>query len=89
MKQTTEDIRHFLIVYDVDHGEATVTSFETDYEAALEAYSEREREAREREEESDVDIVLVGADSIETVRRTHSSYFELRSGSGFDQFLPA
>ena len=84
-----EEIKHFLIVYDVDRGEATVTSFGTDYEAALVTYSEREREAREHGEEDDVDIVLVGADSIETVRKTHSSYFELRAGSGFDAYLPA
>lgn len=84
-----EDIKHFILVYHLDRGEADVLSFGTDYDAALDAYSEREREAREKGEEDEVDIVLVGADSIETVQKTHSSYFELRPGSGFDQYLPA
>lgn len=82
-----EEIQHFLLVYDLAHSEAEVTEYGGEYELALAAYSDRERAARENHE--DLDIVLVGADSIETVRRTHSSYFELRVGSGFDSFLPA
>lgn len=83
-----DEIKHFILVYRLERAEADVTPFGTDYEAALEAYSEREREARDKGEEDEVDIVLVGADSIETIQKTHSSYFELRTGSGFDQYLP-
>ena len=35
----------------------------------------------------DLDIVLVGADSLETVKRTHSSYFE--TDETLESLLPA
>ena len=47
------------------------------------AYQEAERESRGR---SDLDVVLLGADSLETIKRTHSSYFEPRP---LDELLPA
>lgn len=82
---TEADIQHFLIVYDIPLGKAQVRDFGTDYEAALEAYAEIEGEMRER---GDLDIVLVGADSLETVKRTHSSYFGDRAET-FESLLPA
>jgi hypothetical protein len=33
-----------------------------------------------------LDIVLLGADSLETIKKTHSSYFET-SEDGFEQFF--
>lgn len=36
----------------------------------------------------DLDIVLVGADSLETVKRTHSSYFG-DTAETFESLLPA
>jgi hypothetical protein len=41
----------------------------TDYEAAQAAYSAAEREAAVRQ---DLDVVLLSADSLEIVKRTHS-----------------
>lgn len=76
------DIQHFLITYEIDKGKVIVEEFGTDYDAALTAYSDAEKEFRERD---DLDIVLVGADSIETVERTHSSYFETET---FESLLP-
>ncbi len=58
--------------------------FGTDYGGAVEAYAEIEDEMHGRE---DLDIVLLGADSLETVRRTHSSYFE--TDETFEALLPA
>lgn len=84
-EMTEADIQHFLIVYDIPSGKAQVRDFGTDYEAALEAYAEIEGEMRER---GDLDIVLVGADSLETVKRTHSSYFGDRAET-FESLLPA
>lgn len=81
---TEADIQHFLIVYDIPSGKAQVRDFGTDYEAALGAYAETEDEMFERD---DLDIVLVGADSLETVKRTHSSYFD--SAETFESLLPA
>lgn len=81
---TEAEIKHFLIVYDIPTGKAQVRDFETDYEAAQAAYAEIEAEMRDRD---DLDIVLVGADSLETVRRTHSSYFDTEES--FESLLPA
>lgn len=83
-EMTEADTQHFLIVYDIPAGKAKVRDFGTDYEAALEAYAEIEGEMRERD---DLDIVLVGADSLETVKRTHSSYFA--TAETFESLLPA
>lgn len=81
---TDADIRHFLIVYDIPTSKASVRDFDTDYDAALAAYAEIEGEMRGRD---DLDIVLVGADSLETVKRTHSSYFD--ANETFESLLPA
>jgi hypothetical protein len=48
----------------------------SDEVAAATMYTEREREYGDRPE---VEVVLVGADSLETVRKTHSHYFAIDS----------
>lgn len=83
-EMTDADIRHFLIIYDIPTAKTQVRDFGTDYDAALEAYAEIEGEMRGRD---DLDIVLVGADSLETVKRTHSSYFDTEET--FESLLPA
>jgi len=77
------DIRHFLVVYDLAKGKAKVESFDTDYDAALAAYARAEQDLENRES---FDIVLLGADSIETIKRTHSSYFHTEET--FESLLP-
>jgi hypothetical protein len=67
-------IKHFLVIYDIRNGLAHVDSFDRDYDAALAAYSEAEEAHRN---DSNVEVVLLGSDSIDTLERTHSSYFEL------------
>ncbi|MDO5494233.1 MAG: hypothetical protein Q4G64_00800 [bacterium] len=68
------EIRHFLLVFDhkidklIDQRD-----FNTNLEAATEAYAEAEAKYRD---DPLKDIVLVGSDSIETVRVTHSTYFD-------------
>jgi hypothetical protein len=63
---------HFLLVY--DHArERLVRRHEfADAAEAAAAYTELERENRGK---ADIEIVLVGADSIETIRQTHGNYF--------------
>jgi hypothetical protein len=78
------EIRHFLVVFDISTGEARVRDFATDYYGAIDAYAEIEGELDWRE---DLDIVLLSADSLETVKRTHSSYFG--TGESFESLLPA
>ncbi len=77
-----DEIRHFLVTYDVSAGKAAVTEFE-DYDTALTAYQNIEKENLGRD---DLDIVLLGADSLETIKKTHSSYFATAQG-GFEQFF--
>jgi hypothetical protein len=67
-------INHFLVVYDIRHGLAHVDAYGRDYDAALAAYAEAEELHRD---DGNVEVVLLGSDSIETLERTHSSYFEL------------
>jgi hypothetical protein len=67
-----DEIKHFLVSYDLDTGETEVESFGTDYDAAQAAYAEAERANAEDEK---LDVVLLSADSLETIKQTHSSYF--------------
>jgi hypothetical protein len=79
-----DDIKHFLVIYDIEARRAEVREFGTDYDAAQRAYAQAEREARDR---TGSDIVLLSADSLKTIKRTHSSYFDARSS--FEALLPA
>lgn len=77
------DINHFLVVHDMASSRTDVRPFGTDYEAAQQAYAEIEWETRE---DANIDAVLLSADSLDTVKRTHSSYFERRQR--FEHLLP-
>jgi hypothetical protein len=77
------DIRHFLVVYNLAEGRANVREFGTDYDAALAAYAEAEADFANRDS---YDIVLIGADSLDTIKRTHSSYFHTEES--FESLLP-
>ena len=79
----TDYIKHFLVARDVQKGVTTVTEFGTDYDAAQEAYQQAEQQARGN---ANLDVVLLSADSLDTIKRTHSSYFKLKS---LDDLLPA
>jgi hypothetical protein len=81
---SSKDIKHFLVVYNLAVGEASVREFGTDYDAALAAYAEVEADPTNRET---YDIVLIGSDSLETIKRTHSSYFHTEES--FESLLPA
>jgi hypothetical protein len=76
------DIKHFLVIYDIPAGKAEVKNFETDFDAALAAYAAEEDMVSDKDKE----VVLFSADSIETVRRTHSSYFD--TVESFESLLP-
>jgi hypothetical protein len=64
---------HFLLVYDRKRQRLVFKQPYTDPAVALRAYEEMEEEHRN---ERNMEIVLVGADSIETVMLTHGNYFE-------------
>jgi hypothetical protein len=77
------DIKHFLVIYDVEASQVQVKGFGTDYDKALLAYDKCEQDAHGR---PNIEVVLLSAESLETIKRTHSSYFE--SGR-LDELLPA
>jgi len=64
---------HFLLVYDHAIGRLREELVFQDPTEAIEAYAKMEEKHRD---ESRIEIVLVGADSIATVRQTHSRYFD-------------
>jgi hypothetical protein len=66
-----EDTKHFLITLDPATRRTDVREFGTDYDAAQTAYGEAER----ADSEGLLNIVLIGADSLATIEKTHSSYF--------------
>lgn len=67
------NIKHFLLVFDRQVGHLIEQrDFGADMDAAIAEY---QRIERERFGDSRYDIVLVGSDSIETVKVTHASYF--------------
>lgn len=68
----TDAIKHFLLTFDIGRETASVRSFGEDYDAALAAYDQVEEQHRH---DPQIEVVLLGADSIETLRKTHSSYF--------------
>jgi hypothetical protein len=68
-------IKHFLIVFDHQAGRLAepVIEFGDDSRAAVAAYSAKEKELKDRDL---VEIVLIGSDSLKTVKLTHANYFD-------------
>jgi len=67
-------IQHFLLVFDHSKDKLVqVLPFGSDTAKATEKYGELERKYRDS---MAIDIVLVGSDSLDTVRVTHANYFE-------------
>lgn len=80
-----DEIKHFLVIYDPDSGAVDVRSFDTDYDAAQAAYARAEQS---NGVDARLDIVLLSADSLETIKQTHSSYFMKKAGT-LEGLLPA
>lgn len=67
-------IQHFLLVFDHEAGQLIETiPFGEDSERAVAAYSAKEKEFEGR---ARIEIVLIGSDSLETVKLTHANYFD-------------
>lgn len=79
------DIKNFLLVLSISSGSIEVREFGSDMDEALAAYAAAEESTKD---DPDKDVVLVGADSLETVKRTHSSYFAAeRTSRLFDELI--
>ncbi len=67
-------IQHFILVFDRSAGHMVdQLTFGTDAQRAIAAYEDLEERYRH---DAHMDIVLVGSDSIETVKVTHANYFD-------------
>lgn len=66
-------LQHFLLVYDLGAQRLIEQQEFGDGDEAAAAYAVLERQYKGR---NDLEIVLVGADSIETIKRTHAHYFD-------------
>ena len=75
---------HFLIAYDRALGVVVSRLQFDDAHEASEAYK---RVEFEHSGDSNMEIVLIGSDSIETVKRTHRNYFD--DAMSFDDLLAA
>lgn len=64
---------HFLLVYDRKLQKLVFQQPYTDSAEAVRAYGEMEEKHRD---DKHMEIVLVGADSLETVMLTHGNYFD-------------
>lgn len=65
-------VLHFLLVYDVRRRHLISAQPYEDAQPASDAYGLAERE---HVNDQGVEIVLVGADSLDTIRQTHGHYF--------------
>jgi len=74
---------HFLLVCSYRQGRLVEQTEFTDLAEATVAYEAAERRCPSEEYET----VLVGADSIDTVRQTHGHYFRGSDSSLFSEFL--
>lgn len=63
---------HFLLVYNIELGHLVDMQEFSDARQASERYAALERQYAGQDK---FEIVLVGADSIETIKRTHGQYF--------------
>ncbi len=64
---------HYLLIYNIELGHLVGCESFTDSAAAVGKYAALEREYAGQ---GKFEIVLVGADSIETIKRTHGQYFD-------------
>ncbi len=78
-------LRHFLLVFDHNKGALIdIQEFGSDGDRAVAAYAERERQYQDNDA---IEIVLIGSDSLETVRITHANYFDGSAAIGASPYL--
>lgn len=75
---------HVLLVYSHDRNELISQEQFSDAKRATKAYERAEQEYRGNDR---FEIVLVAADAIETIEKTHGHYFRISDSSLFSEFL--
>ena len=77
---------HFLLTFSYAEQRLLDSQIFNDIDEATAAYAAKEREYADRPDQ--FEIVLVGADSIETIEKTHGHYFRtVFAGDMFEKFL--
>lgn len=76
---------HFLLAYSNTEQKLVECEEYTNTKTATQAYSAMEEKYRGRSDE--FEVVLVGADSINTIMKTHGHYFSKAGDSLFSEFL--
>lgn len=76
--------QYFLVIYDLEKQEVDVHEYASDFEEAAAHYAMYERRFAEQPL---MEVVLLGADSIETIKKTHSHYFAKVGEELFDKLL--
>ena len=74
---STVPLIHFLLVFNVRDQELVSHEQFDDAELAMARYSEVEQEYRDNR---GIEVVLVGSDSLDTIRQTHGNYFRSVDG---------
>ena len=70
----TTQIQHFLLWFDHAQGKLLgLEEFGTDGDLAVAAYAQKEQVF---EGHPEIEIVLIGSDSLDTVKLTHANYFD-------------
>jgi hypothetical protein len=75
---------HFLLIYDLNLGRLIHTAEFKDPRKATAEYARLEAEHRGNR---DLEIVLVGADSLETIQMTHGHYFHDKDPASASPYL--
>lgn len=69
---STGPTNYYLLIYEAAAADLQVEEYGSDGPAAAAEYTKREHLYWDR---PDVEVVLVGADSLETIKKTHAHYF--------------
>ncbi|MGB5798347.1 MAG: hypothetical protein WBH51_21475 [Mycolicibacter algericus] len=85
MAKHADEAVYFLLVYSFAAGRLIEQAEFTDSENAVERYNATEKAYRGTRDK--YEIVLIAADSIETVMTTHGHYFSTFDDSMFSDFL--
>lgn len=78
----SSSIHHFFLTFDHARDELDIEEFGDDAQAATSRYEDLEEQCRDSRT---INIVLVGSDSIETVKVTHSTYFAGFQNASLDE----
>ena len=78
-------IEQYLLVYDRARGvQVSAEPVGTDAASASDAYRAAERMYQDRPK---MDVLLVGSDSLDSVKRTHSTYFQSVTSKDIDALV--